>query len=391
MQIRRVPADEREDFRTLEYAFSRSPLPEESRTKMREGRVDYAGGGLTLVAEEDGVAVAEGTSISMRQNVRGTVYPMAGIAAVAAQPHVRRKGHIRALLTELFGQVRDEGHVVSALYPFRASFYGRLGFVGTPKVRNVRFNPADLGHLLRADLPGSTEWQQIDSGYPLYREFTERLLSQRHGFSVFPDERAVQLRDKNETWLLTAKSGDEIIGASVYRITDHGGTLQARNLLYTSPLGRALLLQFFARHVDQVADIEVTIAPDEFPELWATDLAVHVETKVSFPTGGAPMARVLSVEALQGMQVGEGRVGVEIVDDDFIAGKYMLDGTSGSLEVTSGDPTVTLTAAGFSGLVYGVLSPEDIAVRGFGSVPAEAISELAKLFPRNVPYFFSEF
>ncbi len=68
MQIRRVPADEREDFRTLEYAFSRSPLPEESRTKMREGRVDYAGGGLTLVAEEDGVAVAEGTSISMRQN-----------------------------------------------------------------------------------------------------------------------------------------------------------------------------------------------------------------------------------------------------------------------------------------------------------------------------------
>ncbi|RSM70296.1 GNAT family N-acetyltransferase [Kibdelosporangium aridum] len=391
MQIRRVPADERQDFLPLEYAFNRSPLPEDERTKMWDERRAYVGGNLNLVAEEDGEIVAEGTSIPMRQNVRGSVYPMAGIAAVAAQPHVRRKGHIRALLTELFGQVRDEGHVLTALYPFRASFYGRFGFVGVPKARTARFSPADLGHLLRADLPGTTEWQQIGTGFPLYREFLERLLPQRHGFSVFPDFRDAGLRDKNEYWLLTAKSGDEIIGASMYRITDHGETLKARNMLYTSPLGRALLLQFYSRHVDHVAEVEVTVAPDEFPELWSTDLAVHVEARVSFPTGGAPMGRVLSVEALQGMQVGAGRVGIEIVDDEFIAGKYMLDGTSGQLEVTSGDPTVTLTAAGFSGLVYGALSPEDIAVRGFGSVPAEAIPELAKLFPRNVPYFFSEF
>lgn len=375
----------------MEYAFWGSPISSDERSKQLDAIGTYWGENATLAVEEDGVDVAEGTSIPMRQNLRGTVYPMAGIAAVAAQPHVRRKGYIRALLNELFSQARDQGQVLSVLYPFRSSFYEKFGFASTPKTRTVRFNPADLGRLMRTDLDGTVEWQQIDTAYPTYREFTERFVTQRHGFSIFPPDRDLQLRDKNENWLLVAKSGDEVIGLSVYRIAEHGGTLEARNLLYTNPLGRALLLQFFARHVDQVAEVKVKVAADEFPELWATDLAVQVETKVKYPVTAAPMARVLSVEGLQGLKAGHARVGIEIVDDEFIAGKYVLDGTSGQLEITSGDPTVQLTAAGFSGLVYGVLSPDEIGVRGFGSVPTEAIPELAKLFPRAVPYVFSEF
>ncbi|CAM3569540.1 enhanced intracellular survival protein Eis [Kibdelosporangium persicum] len=387
MRIRRLNAEDLADVLTVEYAFSQSPMPEEARAKWRDSILKYEADHLTLAIDEDGAKVAEATAIPMRQNVRGSVLPMAGVAAVAAQPQVRRRGYIRALVTELLGQMRDSGHVLSALYPFRPSFYGKFGFVGMPKPRTARFDPAGLAELVRTELDGTVDWQPIGTGYPNHREITERLLAQRHGFAIFPESRDVRLRDKDDRWIVTAKSGGEVVGAAMYRMKTEGNALEAYSMLFTSEVGRALLLRFFAMHVDQVDAVVVPVAPDELPELWGTDLAVGVEAKPTWSV--APMARVLSVEALAGMAVGPGRVGIEIVDDPFIAGKYMLDGTSGRLEVTSGDPTVTLTAAGFAGLVYGALTPEDVVLRGFGTIPEPG--ELARLFPRRLPYFFAEF
>src|ERR1043165_9208305 len=116
MGIRRVPGDQN-NVRTLGYAFTPSPLAPDGREKWQNW-ARYNADSVVLVAEEDGVSVAEVSALPMRQNVRGTVYPMGGVAAVAAQPHVRRRGHIRTLMTELHGQLRDEGHVFSGLYPF---------------------------------------------------------------------------------------------------------------------------------------------------------------------------------------------------------------------------------------------------------------------------------
>jgi hypothetical protein len=42
-------------------------------------------------------------------------------------------------------------------------------------------------------------------------------------------------------------------------------------------------------------------------------------------------------------------------------------------------------------LVYGVLDPEELPLRGLGEVPAGAAAELRALFPRRVPYVFSSF
>ncbi|ALG07751.1 GNAT family N-acetyltransferase [Kibdelosporangium phytohabitans] len=387
MGIRRISADQA-DLRTIEYAFAQSPMPADARAKWTEA-MSYNTDSVVLISEEDGVSVTEASAVRLRQNIRGTVYAMAGIAGVAAQPQVRRRGYIRELLTELLGQMREEGHAVSVLYPFRASFYAKFGYVGMPKPRFARFDPTGLSDLRALELDGETEWQQISAGYPLYRGLNERLLTQRHGFAVFPESRDVRIRDRDEHWLVTAKSGGEVIGAAAYRIDRDGGNaiLHADSFLHAGPLGRSLLLRFFAMHADHMQEIVVPVAPDEFPELWATDLTGPIEVKPL--AGHAPMGRVLSVEALEGMAVGPGRIGVEIVDDPFIAGKYVLDGTSGRLEITPGAPEVTLTSAGFAGLVYGVLSPEEIVLRGLGTIPDQA--GLATLFPRQVPYVFAAF
>lgn len=395
MKIRRLDRDERPiaSFPTQTYSFQPSPVTKETMERWRRDDA-YYGHNLTLVAEDGGKAVAEVAAIAMRQNVRGSVYPMAGIAGVAAQPHIRRRGYVRSLLIELLGQIRESGHAVSALYPFRPSFYQRFGYIGVPKTRTVRFPVSELDFLLRTPLDGEVEWNRVSEAFEDYRGLAHRLLPQRHGFAVFPSYREVKLRDMDERWLVTARVNGEVTGAATYHITGFGGQLIADDLLVTSPLSRALILQFFARHIDQVTEIVVTVPADELPELWATDLTTVVETRTSYPTEPAPMARVLSLDALNGMVVGPGRVAVEIVDDHFLNGRYVFDGMAGTLDISVGQtvkPTVTLTAAGLSGLVYGVLDPGDVVVRGFGDVPSEQAAGLATLFPRTIPYFFSRF
>jgi predicted N-acetyltransferase YhbS len=395
MEIRLISDEERlTTSRPLQaYAFGASPQSLAELARLRE-QPPRATGDVTLVAVEGSAALATVAAALMRQNVRGRVYPMAGICGVATHPQARRQGHVRALLTRLLGQMRDEGYPVSALYPFRPSFYERFGYVGLPQTRTVTVATADLVPFLRADLSGKIDWQRIGEGYPAYRAFTEDLLPRRHGFALFSAQRAERLRDDDDRWLVTARVGGEVIGAVTYRIAQFGGDLRADHLLATGPVGRALLLGFFARHVDQVARVVFTVAPDETPEMWATDMATHTETRTASPTTRAPMARVLSVTGLAGLPVGTGRVAVEIVDDPFIAGRYLLDGGTGALEVTPGEAagaTATLTAAGFSALVYGVLDPLEVAVRGLGTVPAAAVDGLRTLFPRRVPYLVADF
>jgi predicted acetyltransferase len=395
MRIRQIRAGERPEASVpiQAYGFQPSPAPAGPLERLKDNQRYYEEH-LTLVAEVDGVAVADASAVPMQQNVRGGVYRMAGVAGVATLPQARRRGYASALVTEILGLMRDQGHVVSALYPFRPSFYGRFGFAGLPKTRAVTFPPSSVAGLLRTDLGGTVGWGPVKDQYGSYRAFTTQLLDRWHGFALLPESRMAEFQDAGDRWLATAWVDGAVAGAFAYRITGFGGDLIADDLLAATPLGKALLLQFFAQHADQVARIVVTVPASEMPELWSTDFAGVTQTSTSFPRSPAPMARILSVDGLAGMPVGPGQVTLEVVRDPFIAGRYTLDGTAGGLEVQRGGasaPVATLTAAGLSGLVYGVLDPDDLSIRGFGEVRRDAAARLRTLFPRTIPYLHATF
>ena len=392
MQIRQITADERPDtmWPLQAYAFLPSPWTDEQAAANRR-RMTFFSTAVNLIAEEDGKTLAGAVALPMRENLRGVVHRMAGIASVATHPSARRRGLVRALLERLLRQMRDEGCELSALYPFRPSFYAKFGYVGLPRQRTATFAPEGLLHLVRADLPGEVERLPMQEGFAELDALTVRLLGERHGFAVYDETRTAEFREMKR-WIAVARAGGEVVGAVVYKIDDHAGDLVAGDLLTTGPLGRALLLQFFAWHVDQVARIVVTVSPDDVPELWGTDLAVTTESKVSFPAAPGPMARVLDLMALTGTPAGDGAVTVEVVDDELIGGVYRLEGDGGRLAVNRGGSSETrLTAAGLSGLAYGVLDPVDVATRGLGHVDASAIEPLRSLFPRALPYLFADF
>lgn len=375
------------------YGFQPSPAPAGTLDRLKDNQRYYEEH-LTLVAEVAGVDVADASAVPMQQNVRGGVYRMAGVAGVATLPQARRRGYASALVTEILGLMRDQGHVVSALYPFRPSFYERFGFAGLPKTRAVTFPPSSVAGLLRTDLGGRVGWGPVKDQYDSYRAFTTQLLDRWHGFALLPESRMAEFREAGDRWLATAWVDGAVAGAFAYRITGFGGDLIADDLLAATPLSKALLLQFFAQHADQVSRIVVTVPASEMPELWSTDFAGVTQTATSFPRSPAPMARILSVDGLAGMPVGPGQVTLEVVRDPFIAGRYTLDGTAGGLEVRRGGaspPVATLTAAGLSGLVYGVLDPDDLSIRGFGEVRRDAAARLRALFPRRIPYLHATF
>lgn len=396
MEIRQITSDERVDtmFPLQTYAFLPSPWGDADRETYAR-RMRFYRTAVSLIAEEDGRTLAGVAAFPMRQNVRGVVHDMAGVASVSSHPAARRRGLVRALMIRLIRQMHDdEGCTVSALYPFRPSFYARFGYVGIPRARTVTFAPEGLSDLLRADLPGEVEHLHLREGFDDYAALTRRLLGERHGFALYDEVRTAEFREGSSLWVALARVDGEVVGGVTYRIDQYGGELVASDLLTTGPLGRALLLQFFARHVDQVATIVLTVGTDEVPELWGTDFAVVTQGLVDHPRHGGPMVRLLSMEALSGTATpsGDQAVTVEVVDDELIGGRYRLaaDGGRLAVEATEDEPQATLSCAGISALAYGVLDPVEVVVRGLGRVGAAA-GPLGELFPKRMPYLFADF
>ena len=132
----------------------------------------------------------------------------------------------------------------------------------------MTFSPTDLAGLLRVDLPGDVSWDELVTGTTII-ELHTALTGPATRFRATSRLRAARLRDTNERWLVTARVNNEVVRVATYHIIQHGGDLVADNFLIANPLSRALLLQFFARHIDQVARVIATVPPDETPELWA--------------------------------------------------------------------------------------------------------------------------
>lgn len=86
-----------------------------------------------LIAEQDGEAVGTATSLSMTMWVRGAPVACQGVASVGTiKTHRRRNAGAQGVATQIMWETlrraREREQVVSALMPFRASFYEHFGY-----------------------------------------------------------------------------------------------------------------------------------------------------------------------------------------------------------------------------------------------------------------------
>ncbi len=386
--IRLVDDDERlRSARPLTaYAFEKSPSDEElTRRRVSLGRR------RTHVLFDDDEPRSTAMVIEMTQNVRGRLLPMGGVAGVATHPAGRRKGFARRLLHHVLADMREHGQVVSALYPFRPSFYERFGYVGIPSERRVTLAPPDLVALMRVAVPGEVGLHRYPEAAPQVRELTEALHPGVHGMALRADPGLAAARGVDDHWVAVATVGGRTVGYLAYQIKAYGGELSAWRFLYRDAAARTLLLGWLAGHTDQIATVSLPLLPDERPETWVTDADLQIGSRMAPLHAPAPMVRILSVPGLAGISVGEAAVSVRVVDE-FIGGVYTLDGAGGRLSIRSGgEPTAELTGHGLAALVYGVLDPTELPLRGFGTASPPAVAALRALFGPRTPYLFEGF
>jgi predicted acetyltransferase len=389
--IRRLEGDEMLEalYHLGPYAFSATPpMPEKDEWKdLRRGRRN-----VTYYAALEGEKpLAGGASTSMTQNVRGKIYPVSGVWGVATDPAARRKGYCRDMLRALLADTRQAGQVFSTLYPFRESFYERLGYVTFPFYRIAKLTPATLAPLLKLDLGGDVERQLSPDALDEYRQFLYELQPHMHGMGIFDAANPDSVK-RYPTWVAFARFDGVLEGVMVYKLTGEEIThfkFDAMRFYYRTSRAKYLLLAWIARHVDQADRVEIQLAPSERPETWFSDMGVKVET----PSYG-PMGRVLDVAQIGGMTTGPGSFTARISDPfcPWNEGVWRFVTQEGKLTVTPAvEAECQLTIQAFTALVYGTHNPADFTWRGWGNPTPALLDTFRSMFPSQMPHLHEQF
>jgi predicted acetyltransferase len=374
------------------YAFGATPHVRD--TSKDEETLKFMEHVRAYVAFVDGEPQATATLFPMVQNVRGKLLSMSGVGGVATMPAARRKGLVRSLFATMYETMREFSEPITTLYPFRESFYERVGYAPMSQSKFVRFPVANLAPLTKLERRGTAEQLSMRDGFDAWREYLERYQTRVHGFALNNIENAAHAKHLDRMWVVLARDPDgTVIGASTFKITGYTGKLAAETFYYDSGDARLLLLEWFARHVDQVSEIQINLAWDDLPEYWAPDLYTRVVNHDEFFT--TPMGRVIDITALNGLRVGPGVISVDIVDPqcEWNAGAWTLaSDDNGMLSVErGGNAAFALTIQGLSSLVFAGQDPGDFRLRGWGDPDTESQATLRSMFPRAFIRLHEEF
>lgn len=345
----------------------------------------------TLIGYEADRAVASAQSILMRQNIRGALLPMAGVCGVMTSTESRRRGYSRQIMQSMFRDMAEAGYGLTCLYPFRESFYERMGYVTFPQTFSATCAPDALVPILKMNLPGQVEAISLWEAWETYRQYMSDFRDITHGMAQPTEASERRQFDKGgQVWLATARRDGQMVGLMTYQLTDFWGELQASGFYCKDAGARYLLLAWIARHIDQVKTVKLRLHPAEQPELWISDLDV-LRRSWDWVT---PMGRVLDAARLDGIPAGDGEIRIGIRDEycPWNEGAFQFFSDGGRLVLSKANHAdLELSIQGLSALIYGTHDPEVFPYRGWGHPTPGQCATLRRMFPRQLPYLYADY
>ena len=191
---------------------------------------------------------------------------------------------------------------------------------------------------------------------------------------------------------MTSRINGEMDGVMMYDLQGKMSTQFKFNVYrfyYLNPASRYQFLNWIARHIDQTSEVSINLPPFEQPQTWLSDLEVRLSAR-RIP----PMGRVVDIEKLNGLPVGDGQFTAEISDPTcpWNEGIWKFSSQDGELAVTKTNTAdCTLGIQAISALVFGNIPPKDYRYRSWGEVPAEVQSQMTSLFPPARPHLHEYF
>ena len=373
------------------YAFFPTPGNIEQIMK----RKPYMKQDTCLVLYEDEKPVSGLICKPILQNVRGVLKDMCGISEVATHPEGRRKGYAKKLMKLSFEKMKESNQGFSTLYPFKESFYERLGYVSFPQVRTAIISAKSLIPLLELKLDGTVERLDFDKGFEDYKKLLKDIRLQIHGMGVLHDADLERYKDEKKMWGIVAKEGNKTIGIMTYAITGFWKDIKVRDFYCKNSLARYLFLHWFALHADQIKSIHIPIKPDEYPETWINDTFWGESGKIqSRDWVPSCMGRVVIVENLSNLNVGEGKISIKITDEHckWNNKNYTFGSKEGKLTIIeSAEYECELSIQALSAIVYGCYNLDDFGFKGWAKLSKENKDKIRNLFPKVHPYLHADF
>lgn len=369
--------------------------------RIREDRRAVAGD--FLLAEEGGVAIGTTTSLSMAMWVRGASIPCQGVAWVGTiKTHRRRttdpaeRGIASKLMHETLRKARERGQVVSALMPFRASFYEHFGY-GIVEHQNEWTIPLSI--LPVADCSGF-EFAK-DSDIPLIKQCRQRMV-QRGQCDIERSDASWELYQANwpEGFCVVDRAGDAVRSwMSVHEIAQPGKvrSLRVADACWDSPAAQLRQLHFLASLRDQY-DVVTWILPADLPLNRLLKESQLPHRPVSHPTARvAPntrmQVRILDhgrfLEALHLPSDVSGRVNVLIHEPEATHSALSIEISDGRATVkpSAGEPDLVCDASVWASITCGELRPsEGMQVSGLKIANHRAISILRAFCEGPAPF-----
>ncbi len=330
--------------------------------------------------------VATATCNPMTQNVRGKIFRMGGVEAVATQPEYRKQGIIKQLMINILYHAKESGEVFSTLFPFKESFYAKFGYISFPQSKVATINLRNLASVTNMNLDGTVKHYNLETVFDQYYNFTVEMQNQIHGMSIKSKEATSFSNIIKPSYVAFAYTDNKITGCLVYTTRGHSQPLDVQYMYYENANAKYLLLQFLARHIDQFTEVNLPILPGEVPELWLNDLSLKISTRTWSSMG---MGRIIDVESLKGMFTGSGSITVKITDQycPWNEGLYSFISTNDRLNVVKHSNSYdqsdcTITIEGLSALIYGGYTIHDFLFKNWISdYSADCFDKLQTLFP----------
>ena len=383
-----------------------------SLEKRREFYTDHPRFGLrdVRVGELDGQLVASLVLYPFTAFVRGTRVPVIGIGSVAVSPEHRRRGVGEALLKAALREMRQRGDAFSVLYPFRGSFYRKLGYGVIEVAQQFAFAPTLL--------PSSDGARRVRRlmlpDRPSVEALYERMASAGHfALARRPEWWAQRLWTFTGDWVVyEGRRRGQIEGYLYYEVDTDAGpfklSLTVREFVAATPEAHRALVGHLASLSDQVAEVHAILPGDNgWSALLRTsqNLRPGLEMSVYSDTGNLVNGLMLrlndvkaGLEALPVSSHARGEIALE-VDDAVLppnSRAWRVRASDGRLKVTAETsragrsrlPRLRVQPDALATLVGGALSPVRAAEMGLVDSTGGAAEVIDRWFRNRPAYLY---
>lgn len=310
-------------------------------------------------------------------NVYGTKVSASGIGTVAVDLPNKKQGRAKHIIQKFLYDAREDGRIVTHLYPFQPSFYKRMGFGLGPRLSTYHFHPSQLPKYKETLSMEELEVNNKEEVQDCYHTW----VTQTHGATEIP-EYGFSFLEKEHLHTFGVRKDGLLEGYLTFEFKSGKHFLEndlyVTNFFYTTTEAYQSLIQFLHNQKDQVRSIYFPTFDREFAHMLSDP--VHLDEKLIFSIyhkvseeGQGLMYRIIDIPGFL-EQIADVSFGTETVRIGWkVTDTFLNEIYEAVWQFTEGKPTPTqedaevkveLDIASFSSLMMGCVSLDSLLRSG---------------------------